>query len=467
MAQTTNDENVTAVATSLSSETENEIIIQCTGLKKYYPVTGGVLQRQVSEVKAVDSVDFRIRRGDIQGVVGESGCGKSTLARVLVSLNEPTEGNIYFDVPVDRADEIAEIERTDEADRSAAKRERLSKLKAQYEINTMSGKQAKHYRENTQFVFQNPNSSLNPRKLIHKTVAQPLKVHTALSTHEREQRVVELLEQVGLGEEFMYRYPHQLSGGQKQRVAIGRAIATNPDFIVLDEPTSALDVSVQAQILNLLQDLQKELGITYLFITHDLGVIRHVATNIAVMYLGTIVENASRAELFSDPKHPYSEALISSSPAVERDRKKRIRLDGDVPDPEDRPTGCYFHTRCHKAEPFCGWSGPDILSILQANVTEDARIEQLYDALADTEFEGYRSRFEFTDEVDIERVRRELTGEDDTLDDDGDVVFESITDVSVAGQTVELEFRDIPTPELIEAEPGRTVACHLYDDRFG
>jgi oligopeptide/dipeptide ABC transporter ATP-binding protein len=465
MSQSENPDNVTDVATALSSETKNEIILQCTGLKKYYPVTGGVLQRKVSDVKAVDSVDFRIRRGDIQGIVGESGCGKSTLARVLVNLNEPTDGNIYFDVPEDVADEISEIENTSEDERSSAEADRLEELKSEYEINTVTGKRAKHYRENVQFVFQNPSNSLNPRKLIHQTVSQPLKVHTDLRTEEREARVRELLNQVGLGEDFMYRYPHQLSGGQKQRVAIARAIATNPDFIVLDEPTSALDVSVQAQILNLLQDLREELDLTYLFITHDLGVIRHVATNVAVMYLGKVVENGSRADLFQDPKHPYTEALISSSPAIETGGD-RIRLSGDVPDPEDRPTGCYFHPRCHKAESFCGWNGADVLSILQANVTEDERIETLYDELENVDTEGYRSEFEFTDGVDVQRVKRELSGEADTLRSHNDELFDAVTDVAVEGRTVVLSFREIETPELIEPEPGRNVACHLHDDDY-
>jgi oligopeptide/dipeptide ABC transporter ATP-binding protein len=465
MAQSENPDNVTDFDAALSSDTQNEIILRCTGLKKYYPVTGGVLQRKISDVKAVDSVDFQIRRGDIQGIVGESGCGKSTLARVLVNLNKPTEGNIYFDVPEDIADEIAEIEGKSENERSSAETDRLDELKSEYEINTMSGKQAKHYRENVQFVFQNPSNSLNPRKLIHKTVSQPLKVHTDLQTEEREERVRELLDQVGLGEDFMYRYPHQLSGGQKQRVAIARAIATNPDFIVLDEPTSALDVSVQAQILNLLQDLREELDLTYLFITHDLGVIRHVATDVAVMYLGKVVENASRSELFQDPKHPYTEALISSSPAIETGGD-RIRLSGDVPDPEDRPTGCYFHPRCHKSESFCGWNGADILSILQANVTKNERIETLYDELEDTDIDEYHAEFEFSDAVDIQQVKRELSGEEDTLRNHNDDLFGAITDVSVEGQTVILGFRDIDTPELIEADSGRDVACHLYDDDY-
>lgn len=465
MAQSTDSAAVSDAGASLGSDTENEIVMQCTGAKKYYPVTDGVLQRKVSEVKAVDDVDIRIRRGEIQGIVGESGCGKSTLARMLVNLSEPTGGNIYFDVPEAVADEIADLESVPDEERQTDQQQRLAELRDEYEINTISGKRARHYRQNTQFVFQNPNASLNPRKLIRQTVAQPLKVHTDLSTEEREDRIVDLLQQVGLGRDFLYRYPHQLSGGQKQRVAIARAIATNPEFIVLDEPTSALDVSVQAQILNLLQDLQADLGLTYLFITHDLGVVRHMATDIGVMYLGKIVENATRSELFDEPKHPYTEALISSSPAITLDRDQRIRLRGDVPDPEDRPNGCFFHTRCHKAESFCGWSGTDVFSILQANVTKDPYVEELNDALEDATFDGYEASFEFDGSVDVDGARQALAGEDDTLRSFNDVPFEAITDVTVSGQRVELTFREVDTPELRE-EDGREVACHLYDPAY-
>lgn len=451
---------------SITRETEHEIILQCTGLRKYYPVTGGVWLRQIGEVKAVDGVDLRISRGDVQGIVGESGCGKSTLARVLVNLNEPTAGHVYFDVPEDVADEIVELDATDPSARSRSERERLEDLRATYEIFTVTGDRASHYRQNVQTVFQNPTGSLNPRRLIHRTVGQPLKVHTDLPASERERRVIELLRQVGLGEDFMYRYPHQLSGGQKQRVAIARAIATNPDFIVLDEPTSALDVSVQAQILTLLQDLQGELGLTYLFISHDLGVIRHIATDIAVMYLGKFVEKAARAALFRDPKHPYTEALISSSPAVQVDREDRISIEGDVPDPEDRPSGCHFHPRCHKAEAFCGWSGRDVLSVLQANVTEDPRIEELHDELEEATFDGYEAWFEFSEAVEMDRTHRELSGEADTLRDHNEALFDALVDSTVADRTIELRFREIETPVLIEDEPGREVACHLYDPAY-
>lgn len=442
-------------------EGKHDVVIQAFGLKRYYPITGGPLKRKVGDVKAVDGVNLRIERGETLGLVGESGCGKSTLARLLVSLDEPTEGSIYFNVPSDAADELDDLETTASENLSEGERDRLAELRKEYEINTIRDEKAAAYRRNAQFVFQNPTSSLNPRQLVRTIVGKPLRLHTDLTRPERENRIVSLLEEVGLGEDHLYRYPHMLSGGQKQRVAIARSIATNPDFVALDEPTSALDVSVQAQMLNLLNELQEKFDITYLFITHDLGVIRHMARNIAVMYLGQIVERTSRSRLFESPKHPYTEALISSSPAV--DVEEEIRLKGDVPNPENPPTGCRFHTRCHEVFAECGWSGPDLHSLLKTTADHDETARRLYGGLNETSFDEYDAEFRFDDSVQIEEARAVLTGESGPLRERQPTLFEAITDANANRNAIELEFAEIPKPGLVEDDPGHTVACYLYE----
>ncbi|MFB6130484.1 MAG: ABC transporter ATP-binding protein [Salinigranum sp.] len=443
-----------------SDGTKNEVVFQAFDVKQYYPVTAGPLQRKVGDVKAVDGVDLTIRRGRTRGLVGESGCGKSTLARVLARLDEPTAGHVYFDVPTDAAEEIADLERTD--DRTPDQRRRLESLRAEHELGSMSGERATRFRRNVQFVFQNPTSSLNPKKLIRHIVGQPLRVHTDLSGADVEERSIELLEEVGLGEEIMYRYPHTLSGGQKQRVAIARAIALNPECVILDEPTSALDVSVQARILNLLEELQTRLDLTYLFISHDLGVIRHVADDISVMYLGHVVEEASRDDLFRERKHPYTEALISSSPAIDVD--ERVRLEGDVPDPENPPTGCPFHGRCHEAESFCGWSGRDLEALLRRRAETDPEVRTLFEALGDATYDGYRAEYTFDRSLDEERLSRLFDGEIGGLRESTPALFEAIDDVSVRDNSAVVRFREVDVPELTVEGSGHRVACFLYDE---
>ena len=306
----------------------NDRLVEVENLKKYYPVTAGLLSRHVADVKAVDGVSFYILEGETLGLVGESGCGKSTLGRVLLRLEEPTAGKVLY-----RGNDIM----------------------------TWNKRQLKELRKEVQMIFQDPQSSLDPRMTIGDSIGEALLIHGVKSERERLERVEDLLKQVGLEAGYAIRYPHEFSGGQKQRVGIARALAVNPKLIVADEPVSALDVSVQAQILNLLKGLQRELGLAYLFIAHDLSVIGHVSDRIAVMYLGQVVESAVRTELLGHPLHPYTEALLSAIPIPDPHRKrKRILLQGEVPSPIDPPPGCRFHTRCPRVMKRCRQEEPKL-----------------------------------------------------------------------------------------------------------
>lgn len=300
-------------------------ILTLKKLKKHYPVQKGALRRQVSAVRALDEVDLEIVRGECLGLVGESGCGKTTTGKVLVRLHRPSAGQIWFHPQAGSAP---------------------------VELAGLSPRQLKRtgLRRKLQMVFQDPTASLNPRMLVKHIIAEPLRQQGRMRSRILVDRVVQTLEMVGLGANHLLRYPHEFSGGQRQRIAVARAVASQPEFIVLDEPTSALDVSVQAQILNLLRGLQQELGLTYLFVTHHLLVVKYISQRIAVMYLGKVVEVASTAQLFERPLHPYTHALLSGIPVPEVGRRgDRMVLTGDVPSPMDPPSGCRFHTRC----PFC------------------------------------------------------------------------------------------------------------------
>ena len=309
--------------------TDNEVIVRVRGLKKHFPIMGGVLRRQVGAVRAVDGVSFDIHKGETLGLVGESGCGKSTTGRVLLQLDPATEGSIFF-------------EDTD-----------LTKL---------STSEMRQIRPRAQMIFQDPHASLNPRMTVASIIGEPLREHSPMGPVERRQRIEELLSIVGLDPSHANRYPHEFSGGQRQRIGIARAIALNPDFIVADEPIAALDVSIQAQVVNLLEELQDSLGLTYLFISHDLSMVRHIADRVAVMYLGHIVELTDVQSLYEDPKHPYTQALLSAVPVPDpraEDIRERVILEGDLPSPSNPPPGCVFNTRCPIAEQVCSSEVPE------------------------------------------------------------------------------------------------------------
>ena len=306
-------------------------ILEIKGLKKYYPILGGVLQRKVADVKALDGIDLDIYRGECLGLVGESGCGKTTTGKAIIRLHAPTEGKIKYYAPKNGLHQPPDI---GNLNKSALKKLGI--------------------RGKLQMVFQDPTTSLNPRMLIKNIIAEPLKAQNNHSGRDLADRVKALLETVGLTQDHYLRYPHEFSGGQRQRIAVARAIATHPEFIVLDEPTSALDVSVQAQILNLLMRLQQELGLTYLFVTHHLLVVKYISHRLAVMYLGKIVEIAQTNNLFTRALHPYTIALLSGIPVPDVEHKPwRIVLSGDVPSPVNPPKGCRFHTRCPFAVDRC------------------------------------------------------------------------------------------------------------------
>ena len=307
----------------------SEPLLRVSNLKKHFPVLGGLLSREVGQVYAVDGVSFAVDRGETLGLVGESGCGKSTTGRCVLRLIEPTSGEIVFDGQ---------------------------------SVTGLGGGDLRAMRRNMQLVFQDPFASLNPRMTVGAILGEPFIIHNLVtSASEREDRVASLLVKVGLKAEHMQRYPHEFSGGQRQRIAIARALTLEPKLIVCDEPVSALDVSIQAQVINLLEDLQAELNLTYLFVAHDLSVVEHISDRVAVMYLGRIVEIADKHELFANPRHPYTQALLASVPIADPKAKRSAPLiDGDVPSPINPPPGCAFHTRCRYAIDRCRTERPGL-----------------------------------------------------------------------------------------------------------
>ncbi|WP_042478969.1 ABC transporter ATP-binding protein [Bacillus ndiopicus] len=307
------------------------VLLKVENLTKYFPIRAGMLARKVGDVKAVNDISFEVYEGETLGIVGESGCGKSTTGRVIMRLHEPTSGKVTFDG---------------------------------VELTALSSEEMRKVRRDIQMVFQDPYASLNPRHTVEKILEEPLIVHGIGSAEERRRKVIEYLEVVGLSAYHAKRYPHQFSGGQRQRIGIARALMTNPKLIIADEPVSALDVSIQAQVLNLMQKLQEDLKLTYIFIAHDLGVVRHISDRVAVMYLGSMVELAASEDLYAEPLHPYSQALLSAVPIPDPNyEREQVILTGDIPSPSNPPTGCAFHTRCPMAMEVCKQQVPQFRQV--------------------------------------------------------------------------------------------------------
>lgn len=430
----------------ITEQFEKDSVVTLNDVKVHYPVKEGALQRVTDHVKAVDGVDLSIGRGKTLGLVGESGCGKTTLGRVIAGLVEPTGGDIWMGLNPQQQEEVQRLRSIPEKEMSSEDKALWQGLSSSNRLGSMSREKHNQYRRNCQVVFQDAFSSLNPRQLVRDIVGRPLRVHEKAYGDDLNDRVVELLEKVGLSGDHLLRYPHQFSGGQRQRISIARALALNPEFVILDEPTSALDVSVQAQILNLLVELQREMDLTYLFITHDLGVVQHMSDDIAVMYLGQIVEYGPTDQVFDNPMHPYSRVLRDSNPTLEGERNRDWELSGTVPNPIDPPHGCRLHPRCPAAAAGCGWAVNDVLS----NTEEKSPV--LFETIKTIDrSDDYNAEIEFEDAVKAREFETEVGK---TL------AREALKQPARAnGEKVKLSFNEVANAEIRQVHPGRWSSC--------
>ncbi len=444
-----------------------DLLVAALGLEKHFPVKGGILRRTIARVRAVDGVDLSVRRGETLALVGESGCGKTTLGRLLLRLIPPSAGEVLFNVPSESYAMARDLWHRAAGNGHPPKSPSgpLGTVLDQFAITRLRPRAFKPFRRHMQPVFQDPFTSLDPRMLVKDIIAEPIVINRLMSRPEATERAAQLLREVGLREDHLYRFPHEFSGGQRQRIAIARALAPEPEFLLLDEPTSALDVSVQAQILNLLKDIQRRQGLTYLLITHNLSVVRQMADRVAVMYLGRIVEQAPTRELFENPLHPYTKALLSAVPVPDpKRRRERILLPGDVPSPVNPPTGCRFHTRCNAVMTQCGW-GPRDTASAAAYLFDSSRNPQAsaLPPLAEVTIRENVLSLRFGGVPPTETHRQEVAAlVRSRAQAPGGMGFQAVQSVRVREDEIELEFVPPKEPTLAEVSPRHWVACYLY-----
>ncbi len=463
---------------------ENRTILYVSHLKKYFELAG-LVRKSRNFVRAVDDINFEVKEGETLGIVGETGCGKTTLGRAILNLIEPTDGDVYLDVPEEDLREIQALEKKinqiseengeiDKQELSHLKSD-LNQFRKKYSLTQISGRKLKEYRKIMQPVFQDPFSSLDPRKLIKDSIAEPMKLLTDMTSEQIQDKALSLIMEIGLSEDHLYRFPHEFSGGQRQRLVIARAISIEPKLLVLDEPTSALDVSVQAQILNILKELQRSRNMTYIFISHHLSVIRMMSDRVGVMYLGKMVELTETEALFTDMLHPYTKALMSAIPIPEPNiKRERIVLEGEIPSPANPPKGCYFHSRCQVAMRNCGWSPRDMGESLRLMLDpyrnqEVQSLPNFAEILSDEAEYTLELVIEEDAKYDMEEVIRGIKSlvEKEAARPKG-VRFSAITEIVPGDEpnTIVLKMLEPTVPHLKEVRKGHFVSCLIYDYNY-